>query len=113
MTHASAMTILAVSGELDLAGAEVVLAYVDQALLHRPLVIAVDLRDLAFMDARGVQALVRAGERCQAGGRRFTVIRGGRHIDTLLEACGLSGYFDMVAELDQLPDGKLTISGGL
>jgi hypothetical protein len=41
------------------------------------------------------------------------VIRGAPQIDRLLAVCGLDGYFDMVSELDQLPDGALTAAAGL
>jgi anti-sigma B factor antagonist len=107
------MAILAPQGELDLAGVETLLAYVDWLLRGGQLVLAVDLRGLTFMDASGVHALITAGRRCEARGRRFTVIRGGRQIDRLLTACGLDGYFDMVSDLDQLPDGELTAAAGL
>jgi anti-anti-sigma factor len=107
------MTILSVHGELDLASGDYLLKQVDDALDEGPLVVAIDLRDLSFMDARGVAALIGAGERCQARDRRFTIIRGGHQVDQLLEACGLSNYFDMVSDLDQLPDGELTRSAGL
>lgn len=112
-TRASALTILSVHGELDIASVDYLLRHVDEALSERPLVIAVDLRDLSFMDARGVDALIRAGKRCQARDLRFTIIRGGRQVDQLLEACGMTGYFDMVSDLDRLPDGELTESAGL
>jgi anti-anti-sigma regulatory factor len=68
---------------------------------------------VGLVDASGVHALITAGRRCEARGRRFTVIRGGRQIDRLLTACGLDGYFDMVSDLDQLPDGELTAAAGL
>jgi hypothetical protein len=31
----------------------------------------------------------------------------------LLTACGLDGCFDMVSDLDQLPDDELTAAAGL
>jgi anti-anti-sigma factor len=104
---------VAPQGELDLAGVDELLAHVDRLLAGTPLVLAVDLRGLTFMDASGVHALIAAGRRCEARGRRFTVIRGSAEIDRLLTACGLAGYFDMVSEPDQLPDGELTAAAGL
>jgi anti-sigma B factor antagonist len=107
------MSILSPHGELDLAGVETLLSHVDWMLQDGQLVIAVDLRGLTFMDASGVHALITAGRRCEAHGRRFTVVRGARQIDRLLKACGLDGYFDMVSEPDQLPDGELMAAAGL
>ncbi|HEX3834895.1 MAG TPA: STAS domain-containing protein [Solirubrobacteraceae bacterium] len=112
-TCAGAMSILSPHGELDLAGVETLLSHVDRLLQDGPLVIAVDLRGLTFMDASGVHALITAGRRCEAHGRRFTVVRGANQIDRLLKVCGLDGYFDMVSELDQLPDGELMAAAGL
>ncbi len=112
-TRSGAMAILSPLGELDLANVDTLLQQVDWLLLRRPLILAIDLRGLTFMDASGVQALIVAGRRCEARGLRFTVIRGSRQIDRLLTTCGLDGYFDMVSELDQLPDGELTLAAGL
>jgi anti-sigma B factor antagonist len=107
------MAILSPHGELDLAGVKTLLTHVDWLLRGEQLVLAIDLRGLTFMDASGVHALIIAGRRCESRGRRFTVIRGGRQIDRLLTVCGLEGYFDMVSDLDQLPDGELTAAAGL
>lgn len=107
------MSILAPQGELDLAAVETLLSHVDWLLQDGQLVLAIDLRGLTFMDASGVHALISAGRRCEARGRRFTVVRGANQIDRLLKVCGLEGYFDMVSELDQLPDGELTAAAGL
>jgi anti-sigma B factor antagonist len=107
------MAILSPQGELDLAGVDELLTHVDRMLRGEELVLAIDLRGLTFMDASGVHALITAGRRCEARGRRFTVIRGAPQIDRLLTVCGLEGYFDMVSELDQLPDGALTAAAGL
>lgn len=107
------MSILAPQGELDLAAVETLLSHVDWLLQDGQLVLAIDLRGLTFMDASGVHALISAGWRCEARGRRFTVVLGANQIDRLLKVCGLEGYFDMVSELDQLPDGELTAAAGL
>jgi anti-sigma B factor antagonist len=107
------MSIISPHGELDLAGVATLLSHLDWLLQDGQLVIAVDLRGLTFMDASGVHALITAGRRCEAHGRRFTVVRGAKQIDRLLKVCGLEGYFDMVSELDQLPDGELMAAAGL
>ena len=112
-TRAGAMSILSPHGELDLAGVEALLSHVDWLLQDGQLVLAIDLRGLTFMDASGVHALITAGRRCEAHGRRFTVVRGAKQIDRLLKVCGLEGYFDMVSELDQLPGGELMAAAGL
>jgi anti-sigma B factor antagonist len=112
-THAGSMAILAPRGELDLAAFDALLERVDWLLKRDPLVLAIDLRGLTFIDARGLQALIAAGQRCEARGRRFTVIRGNAMVDRLLQTCRMDAYFDIVTDLDQLPSGKLTEAAGL
>jgi anti-anti-sigma factor len=80
---------------------------IERVMARRPVVMAVDLRGLSFMDSTGVHALISTGLRCQEQGQRFFVIRGGPHIDRVLTACGVSGCFEMVAGPDQLPDGEI------
>jgi hypothetical protein len=40
------------------------------------------------------------------------VIRGTPAVDRLLTACGLDGYFELVAGPDQLPDGEIVVATG-
>jgi len=107
------MSIIAPHGELDVSVQQTLLAEIDRVLAKRPVVLAVDLRGLTFMDSTGVHALISTGLRCQEQGQRFFVIRGGGHIDRVLNACGVDGCFEMVGGPDQLPDGEFTLSSGL
>lgn len=105
------MAIVAASGELDLTGVDDLLNQVDWVLTRRPVVVALDLRALSFIDSSGLHAIVIADERCRARGRRFMVIRrecDERQVDHLLSACGMDTYFDTVSEPDQLADGEFT-----
>jgi anti-anti-sigma factor len=99
--------IIALHGELDISARPRLAAEVDQVLTGRPLVLAIDLRGLSFMDSSGIHVMVTAGRRCQQRGQRFFLIRGGPQIDRLLAASGLEGYFETVDDPDQLADGAL------
>ena len=85
------MSIIALHGELDVSVQQTLMAEIDRVLAKRPVVLAIDLRGLTFMDSSGVHALISTGLRCQEQGQRFFVIRGGGHIDRVLNACGLDG----------------------
>jgi anti-anti-sigma factor len=107
------MWIIALHGELDVSAQEALMGEIDAVLAERPVVLAVDLRGLTFMDSTGVHALISTGLHCQEHGQRFFVIRGGGHIDRVLSACGVDGSFEMVSGPDQLPDGEFTLTSGL
>jgi anti-anti-sigma factor len=101
---AASMSIIALHGEVDLSAQAALNAEIDRVLASRPVVLAIDLRGLSFMDSSGVHALIATGLRCQQRGLRFFVIRGGPHINRLLSACGVEGCFEMVSGPDQLTD---------
>ena len=85
---------------------------IDRVLSQRPVVLAIDLRGLSFMDSSGVHVLdLRPAGAARSSGQRFFVIRGGRHIDRLLTACGLDGYFEMVAGPISCPTARSLASG--
>jgi anti-anti-sigma factor len=102
-----ALSIVALHGELDLSVKSPLMAEIDRVLKQRPMILAIDLRGLSFMDSTGIHVLISTGRRCQDGGQRFFVIRGTPPIDRLLDACGLDGHFELVASPDQLPDGEI------
>jgi anti-sigma B factor antagonist len=106
------MVILALYGELDISVQSPLMAEVDRVMQQRPLVLAIDLRGLTSMDSGGVQVLISAGRRSERDGQRFFIIREAPAIDRLLNACGLDGYFELVASPDQLPDGELVPGTG-
>jgi anti-sigma B factor antagonist len=103
------MSIIALQGEFDISVQDQLEVEIDRVLDGRPVILAIDLRGVSFMDSSGVHAMIAAGLRCERNGRRFLLIRGGPHIDRLLAACGLDGYFETVAGPDELPEGDLTI----
>ena len=106
-TTAGALSIVALHGELDLSVRAQLIAAVDQVLAANPLIVAIDLRGLKFMDSTGIHVLVSTGRRCQEHGRRFFLIRGDARIERLLSVSGLDDYFEIVDEPDQLADGDL------
>lgn len=106
--RSGATAIIALHGELDICSQPALTAEIDEALSARPSVLAIDLRELGFMDSSGIHVMITAARRCHSRGQRFLVIRGGRQIDRVLAAGGLEGYFETVEGPDQLADGALT-----
>jgi anti-anti-sigma factor len=98
------MSIIAAHGELDISVRGSLSAEIDRVLAERPVVLAIDLRGVTFMDSTGVHALMVTSTQCQERGLRFFVIRGGPQIDRLLSACGVDGWFEVVGSPDQLTE---------
>jgi anti-sigma B factor antagonist len=111
--RAGAMAIVAPHGDLDLATAPALLTSIDAALAESPLILAIDLRGVGFMDGAAIGTLIDVGQRCSAEGRRMLLVRGSARIDRLISACGLDGHFDVVPGLDHLPAGEPADLAGL
>ncbi len=86
---------LALEGELDLAGA---------AMLERELAgidegpVVVDLRRLSFMDSSGLRALVVAARRLQDAGRRLALVPGAAHVMRVFDITRMRERLEFVAD---------------
>ncbi len=84
----AAGVVLALSGELDLAGAPGLSAALAEARADgRPLTL--DLRDLDFIDSSGLGALVRFNNAAQADGYEYRVIPGPPQVHRAFVLAGL------------------------
>src|SRR5829696_8157825 len=80
--------VLALSGELDLAGAEPLnTALAEARAAGRPL--TVDLSELEFIDSSGLGVLVRFNNVAMADGFAYTVIAGPPHVHRAFVLSGL------------------------
>jgi anti-sigma B factor antagonist len=101
------VTVLGLCGELDLASGPRLTAEIELALARRPATLAIDLRQLSFMDSSGIHAIIAAERLCRQQGTRFFLIRGSATIDRLMAVCGLDRAFPTVSGPEQLPaDGS-------
>ncbi len=107
-TSTGAMSIVAPHGELDLRTTGPLRAAVDAALHDRPLILAVDLRGVSFMDGGTADELVAIGRRCRAEGRRFMLIRGGTQVDRVLAALDLENHLELIAGPEEIPSARAT-----
>jgi anti-sigma B factor antagonist len=101
------VTVLRLTGELDLASGPRLTAEIEPTLTRRPATLAIDLRQLTFMDSSGIHAIIAAERRCRQRGTRFYLIRGSATIERLMAVCGLDRAFPTVSGPEQLPgDGS-------
>jgi anti-anti-sigma factor len=80
-------TVVAVSGELDVATSQVLER--ELAKLPGVALLVVDLRGVTFIDSTGLGVLVRAHQLTQEQGRRFGLVRGNGQVNRLLSLTGL------------------------
>ena len=86
---------LALEGELDLAGA----ATLERELAeHDEGPVVVDLRELAFMDSSGLRALVVAARRLQEASRRFALVPGAAHVMRVFDITRMRERLEFVAD---------------
>jgi anti-sigma B factor antagonist len=88
-SQAGEATVLAVSGELDLAASPALEQELDQVLDGPGEALVIDLRELEFIDSTGLSVLVKAHQRAEQTGRRFGLVNGGSQVRRLLSLTGI------------------------
>ena len=86
-TMAEAEATVIVRGDLDAAAIPEVAQAIAHAVSH--VCVVLDLRDVAFVDAAGLDFLVRARRRLVKGGATLTVSRPTAQVERLLAVCGI------------------------
>jgi anti-anti-sigma factor len=92
-----ATSVLALSGELDLASSAALEEALDRATAAGPEQVILDLRALEFMDSTGLSVLVKAHQRAEDAGTRFGLVKGPAQVQRLL---GLTGVADRITVVD-------------
>lgn len=82
-------SVIAVSGELDLASSATFEEELGRVVDSTGELIVVDLRELEFMDSTGLSALVKAHQRAEQAGKRLGVVRGSQQVQRLLSLTGV------------------------
>ncbi|MFJ9630630.1 STAS domain-containing protein [Streptomyces sp. NPDC101175] len=86
-------TVVEVSGEIDMATADLVVEHLDAATAVAEPDVLVDLRSVEFLDCSGLRVLCRAERRARERGGRLRIVSDGPRVDRLLRASGLFGRF--------------------
>jgi anti-anti-sigma factor len=97
-------TIVAFTGELDIASEAVAVVALEAALGAGGVLIA-DLRELAFLDSTGVRVLLSADLHAKEKGMRFGVARADGMVRKLLEVTRIDQRFPVVDDPAELTEG--------
>lgn len=82
--------VIALSGELDLAGVGGLADAVAQATSTDVRMIVLDLHRLEFLDSTGIHAILKAERLATAKNMGFVIIRGPRQVERIFEIAGLA-----------------------
>jgi anti-sigma B factor antagonist len=99
-------TVIALSGELDLAASPALEEALERVFTSGSGPIVIDLRRLDFMDSTGLSIIVRAHNRAVEGDRPLFVTRGPAQVQRLLALTGVADRLSLV----EVPEDAL--SGG-
>ena len=97
-------TVLAVSGELDLAASPMLEAQLDEVFGDSLTQLIIDLRALEFIDSTGLSVLVKAHQRAEEAGCRFGLVNGGSQVRRLLSLTGIAERLTVADAPEQLLD---------
>jgi anti-sigma B factor antagonist len=101
-SHAGPTAVIALAGELDMAGA---------AALERELAgvdahaVVIDLRGLGFMDSSGLRALAVAAQRLQQAGRRFALVPGAAQVMRVFDITRMRERLEFVSDPGEVTAG--------
>ncbi|GAY11223.1 STAS domain-containing protein [Pseudonocardia sp. N23] len=97
------VAVVAVSGDLDLAGAGRLAGAVEQALGSRPVALVVDMSTVTFLDSSGLDQLVEARRACAVAAVPLHVVVGGnRAVRRPLEVTGLTAVFTLADSVESV-----------
>jgi anti-sigma B factor antagonist len=95
-------TVIAISGELDLASSPALQKELDRAQSSDAILLIIDLRQLDFMDSTGLSVLVRAHQRAEEQGRQLAMVKGPQQVQRLLSLTGVADRLTVVDSPEEL-----------
>jgi len=99
-------TIIAVSGELDLASSPALQEELDRVAGSDSELLIIDLRELDFMDSTGLSVLVRAHQRAEEQDRQLAMVKGPQQVQRLLSLTGVGERLTLVDAPEELLGGE-------
>jgi len=88
----------ALSGEIDLSTVEDVESELRTAIDGGTGVVALDLREVSFLDSSGLRLLLRLHKELADAGRRLVLVQGPRRVARVFELTGAEDQFEIVAD---------------
>lgn len=92
----------ALSGEIDLSTVEDVENGVRTAIDGGNGVVAVDLREVSFLDSSGLRLLLRLHKDLDEAGRRLVVVQGPRRVARVFELTGAEAQLEIVENTEEI-----------
>ena len=89
---------LVVSGELDLASAEVLAGQLKQLESTEPPLLVLDLRELDFMDSTGLRTVIAADNRAKDRGARLVIVRASEEVNRVFRLTRMDEHLELVDE---------------
>jgi anti-anti-sigma factor len=101
--HEADRVTLALTGELDMASAELLEQALESAELQRTPMILLDLQQIDFIDSTGLRSVLVALERCRERDQEFAITPGSQQVQRLLSVTGLGEHLPTVPAPDEMP----------
>jgi anti-sigma B factor antagonist len=98
-------TVIAVTGELDLASSPQLEHELDRLWQADVEQLVIDLRALEFMDSTGLSIIVSAHQRLSELGRTLSIVRGPKQVQRLLDLTGVSERLRLVDTPEEVLTG--------
>lgn len=93
---------MALHGELDLVGAPLLQAEIENPETDSSALVVLDLEDLRFIDSAGLRVILAAHERSQRLGQAFALTRGSQQVQRLLSIAGVNEHLRIVESADEV-----------
>ena len=90
------------TGEIDLSTVEGAGERLHEAIAGSDGTIAVDLREVTFLDSSGLRMLLQLNRELGEAGRRLVVVQGPRRVARVFELTGAESELDVVAEPSEI-----------
>jgi len=90
------------SGEIDLSTVEAAGEQLREAIAAGDGTVAVDLRDVTFLDSSGLRLLLQLNQELAEADRRMVVVQGPRRVARVFELTGAGSELDVVAEPSEI-----------
>lgn len=94
--------VLGLHGELDLIGAPLLQAEIENPEIDGTAMVVLDLQDLQFIDSAGLRVILAAHERSQQRGQTFALTRGSQQVQRLLTIAGVNEHLRIVESADEI-----------
>ena len=90
--------VIALRGELDLAGAAALEQELARLEAESPPTVVLDLRGVGFMDSSGLRLIAVSAQRAQARGRRLALVPGAEQVMRVFEITRMRERLDFVED---------------